>query len=989
MLATFKHILFFVLFCLTSISTFAQYYTSGVDPLHMHWVRISLSQYRIDADTSALDWAAEALRSLAVSYDLQNSDYPRVKPRSFDMILHSRSAVSNGMVSWAPRRMELFPYNNAQSDYVVWQRHLLTHEYRHIIQTESVNVGFTRVLGYIFGQQWMGLTLGLFAPRWLLEGDAVRAETIYTPGGRGRNASWIQQMRSIVLERKIPSYSQAYFGSYRVNVPDYYHMGYYVTSAVADTFGHKVWASVFDNIGRRPFTFVPVNNSLRHSIGMRRFATYRWAMNSWRATWQKEMEQRKADSNIEPLAIAKSDYEEIVAAQPYSDGYVVYASSPDYISYFAFIDSLGNRKKLLTPYYRTEEIFALRSDSLVWTEQRPHACWTHASRNVLRAKNLRTGKTCTIASDANYHSPALSPTTLRLAAVRQRTDLRHSIVVFNVDGKPDNVLSLPVNYQVSNVVWQDEQNLICVVVSDSGKCIVRLPLSSPQKLTALTPLLQTNVRSPYIADDKLYFSADSATFADIYSLSINGAQSVLRRYVTSRNGADYPLIPADSSLVFSSYSSAGYMLSRIDAPQSSVVDTFAHTSFKVDKPVSQYSSKRIGIGSVHLLPNVHSWGPVVVDVDDVGLSPGLSVCSQNTHGSVSVQAGMNFGHDTEDERYFATIKWNWLLPELSFKGKWGHQDFAYSYSVVDTVADYNYVVQSTLNLDDRQYLTDIEASISLPLTHNSGAWLRGLRPQLLTKWERASSMDYTIRYDYYRLSQQPSTHSPSSSRGQTTYPTSQTVKYSTEKSKYVCLSPSLYMYLLRRQAERDIDYRFGLSFNMVYDLATLNTNYGSMLTTYTKLYLPGFGRHHNFAFSLWTQRKWVGSSYVTNSGNIAYYTLSDCVGAPTGLKRLSNTKNLLFRGEYTLPLMCPDWQVGPIAYVKRLYSTLWFDYSSSVLWTGVSTLGRVNRQTMGVKIMTDIHLLALPFPIKTGVCIAYRPDFSDVKFSGLLSISFQ
>ena len=86
-----------------------------------------------------------------------------IDPRPIPVVLHPYTTQSNGVVTWAPKRMDLFsspdPY---ESNPDAWIPHLTVHESRHVGQVEHFTKGIYNVFYYPFGEQITGLGLGLF-----------------------------------------------------------------------------------------------------------------------------------------------------------------------------------------------------------------------------------------------------------------------------------------------------------------------------------------------------------------------------------------------------------------------------------------------------------------------------------------------------------------------------------------------------------------------------------------------------------------------------------------------------------------------------------------------------------------------------------------------------------------------------------------------------------------------------------------------------------
>ena len=181
----------FLLLILSGTDVYCQYYTLGNDPGRARWRTITSEHYKIiypeetDSIARIYLYTLEQVRPRVMA-ELN------IDPKPIPVILHPYTTQSNGVVTWAPKRMDLFsspdPYGSNPDP---WIRHLSIHESRHVGQVEHFTKGIYNVFYYLLGEQVTGLGLGLFADRYTMEGDAVIAETELTNGGRGRNADFI------------------------------------------------------------------------------------------------------------------------------------------------------------------------------------------------------------------------------------------------------------------------------------------------------------------------------------------------------------------------------------------------------------------------------------------------------------------------------------------------------------------------------------------------------------------------------------------------------------------------------------------------------------------------------------------------------------------------------------------------------------------------------------------------------------------------------
>ena len=169
----------------------AQFYLTGEDPSGVKWSMVKSDNYKLIYPNGT--------DSLAVRYiNLLEKWRPYVmagvkaNPRPLPVVLHPFTTQSNGMVTWAPKRVELYTVPPANGLYPQnWEEQLAIHESRHVGQMTIFTKGVFKPLNLLLGEQITGLGVGVYASKWLLEGDAVVAETELTGTGRGRSASFM------------------------------------------------------------------------------------------------------------------------------------------------------------------------------------------------------------------------------------------------------------------------------------------------------------------------------------------------------------------------------------------------------------------------------------------------------------------------------------------------------------------------------------------------------------------------------------------------------------------------------------------------------------------------------------------------------------------------------------------------------------------------------------------------------------------------------
>ena len=166
-----KLLLIFV-FLIFSQFVFSQFYETGQDPASVKYNYINTEHFKIIYPIELENKAQEIANKVEFIYPIVSKSLDHY-PSKIPILIHNSTVQSNGFVVWAPKRIELYLssiLDDYNEDYL---NYLLVHEFRHVVQTDKINKGFSKVLSYFFGQGATGAILGLYAPLWFLEGDAV------------------------------------------------------------------------------------------------------------------------------------------------------------------------------------------------------------------------------------------------------------------------------------------------------------------------------------------------------------------------------------------------------------------------------------------------------------------------------------------------------------------------------------------------------------------------------------------------------------------------------------------------------------------------------------------------------------------------------------------------------------------------------------------------------------------------------------------------
>src|SRR6218665_1057520 len=214
------------------------------------------------------------------------------KSKKLDILLNTNNAQGNGYVALAPYRSEFYAtgfqdFNDLGS--MDWLDALAIHEYRHALQFNNANRGFTKLLYLLQGQSGWSLGANFSIPDWYFEGDAVLSETVLSGAGRGRTPSFFDEQRALLLSEKNYTYLQARNGSFKKLLPNHYPLGYAILNYGRNHFGPEMWPKVLADAGRYRTILYPFAGALRRhtKIGVNKM--YRLAYQEMKENWENEL----------------------------------------------------------------------------------------------------------------------------------------------------------------------------------------------------------------------------------------------------------------------------------------------------------------------------------------------------------------------------------------------------------------------------------------------------------------------------------------------------------------------------------------------------------------------------------------------------------------------------------------------------------------------------------------------------------------------------
>lgn len=941
-----------------ALPAWSQYHIYGQDPSGISWKQIDSPNFRLIFPEEYRERAAYIADILEYSYDHGSATLGH-RPRSVPVIIHNRTVVPNGFVSWAPARLEMFTNPPPDNDPHGWLERLAVHEFRHVVQIDKLNQGLTGLFSKVFGEHATGVALGLFMPLWFLEGDAVAVETALTYGGRGRQPGFEQGLRAQVLEREIYPYDKAKVGSLRDHVPNHYELGYQLVASARAEHGGDVWDGVIDNIARRPYTVKPLSLALKKITGHSVRSYYKMSMQRLDSIWsaQERKHEYTPFSVINPGKELFTNYRPI-AFRDDSTMLALKTGMKD-IPRVVLLSLEGEEEVLFTPGFYNSEVFSLGGDIVAWSEIRMDPRWIHRSWSEIHTFNMSTGKRQKITRGTRYFSPSVSPGGSRIAVTEVTSLDEYSLLIIDTEnGNEIFRLSLPGNAYLMQPGWHPGGVSVVLTAQDGeGKRIISVDTENGNVRT-LFHAGHTDISRPrYTAGGNLVFNGAFSGIENIYLLDTGSGEA--GKLVSSRFGAvDAITCPGDRAIAWSDYTSLGYNAvvseteSLIPKPLAMVEDHSAgfhrvlaaqETGLVSEEKIPRNEYIVSDYSKLRNLFNFHSWGPYSVNVDNQEINPGLSVFSQNHLSTSVLAAGYKWDVNEKLGEYYADYSYAGHYPVMNISASSGRRRSYYTEEGA---------TGRTLSFLWKEH--SVRAGAILPLNFRRGHIFYGLTPSSQLSISQALPGDDA-----------PENLVP---------------------NNVISLRHRLSGHWQVRSVARDLRPRWG----QVLDLHYRHTPFsgydaGSVFALRFTSLFPGLAKHHSLRLAASLQ------SYdrpAPRPDEINFF-FPNLIVYPRGVTGRLDERALVFSADYAFPLAYPDWVIPSLLYITRFHVNLFADHANVSYRENVSdpASGLVDQrlQSFGADFVSRLHPFSFFAPFDVGLRTIYLPGEDEFEFRLLFS----
>lgn len=997
-----------------AIPASAQFYSLGSDPGRLGWKTGRTDHYRF-IYPSGTD-------SLAASYAVQFEKYTEGvaissglvlkggKKRKFPVILHPYHGIPNASVTWAPKRLDIFTLADAYDpEPLPWAKTLAIHEGRHISQMQFGYRGWLKPLTIILGDMAQGAYSAIWPNTWMLEGDAVVAETALTDAGRGRSADFLEYYRAAFPQGDWRNWDRWRYGSYRHYTPDHYALGYLTIAGVRYCFDDPLYTErYFDRLRKNPFRFGNTKKTVKMASGMNFKESFRTVMQTANEIWEEEAASREPFIPCERVSGQGRWYTELKGCVGLNGKiYGITSGLADAPALVEINPADGSTRKLRAFSGNTGR---LSSDGirLWWSETLPDERWTLEMSSAIRYYTPDSGRAGTLVRKGRLFNPVPSADGKTIAAVSLPVEGGSGINLIDAgNGAVLKSLRLPDSIQAAEVCYVGNY-LYFTAISEGGAGIYRVTDNLDGKIETVVGPLPVSIRNMREENGKLMFACDRTGTNECYEY-FPDSEEVAQLTSLRNGGAEF--CRAGDNIYFTVQSGDDKMLHRAswesllhknvnfnDIHKYKVADilTAQERELAMGKGISwpdSLASPDISLQDVkhyrkaaHIL-RFHSWAPLYFDYDKISslsadynyeyASAGATALFQNDLGTAWGSIGYSWHKDPYSYAYDGTKHRHSGHIRLSYSGL---------YPVFELSADINdraaiqYRRRQTVSAGDVSenmtgVLLDnphIEGRVKayIPFNFSSGGWLKGLIPQA----------EYTISNDRFNKSAVRLTYDGNFNGF---FGAAHFLGYEAGRNVLMQkVTASLRGYVMRPVAASEVYPQFGIGAEAGYSgRAGLEDMFTSSAYGYIYGYLPGITRTQGLRLAALYQHQQSEGLFKENTLDLDPRGFANS-GADWYLRAMSRN-HLKISADYAIPIYFGDISCfSPLFYIKNFELTPHFDFT---MFSEGKSITDGNLFSAGVKVLARLaNLLWVPYDCGIGITVDWNGGsaFDRIKKSG-------
>lgn len=710
-----------------------QVFTLGADPVDIKWKSLETEHFRLvypEASDSLAREYAKSLESFVQTTRPSLGFSPNeFYKRRFPVIFHSYSATSNGMVSWAPRRMEIFTNADLYDpESTPWMTQLTVHEGRHVAQMQFPRGNkLFRPLGYVIGELATGLATAIYPGPALLEGDAVVAETALTDSGRGRTSDFLEYYHVALADSLYRDFWQWRWGSQRRYTPDYYRAGYLLVAGMRTAFDDPLFSyRYYDNINRKTLPWNALGLTIYQTVRKPFLLVFEDIQRYFQEEWAAADSLRAPFVEGQDMVQKGRLYDSYISLTPTDKGFYAIHGALDKATELVRIDSAGKVRSVVPFSSQTSRLTYDRFyKKLIWSEHRGSAMLELKSYSMLRYMN-EDGTIRDFKVKGRFFNPSANDIGPTFAAVQQFEDGHSSIKVFSSSiGTVLEEFRAPAGLQPVEIAWIDGK-IYASAITEEGFSIYDVdgwrPLFAPA---------HSKINRLFGRDGLIWFTSDRSGVSELHSLDPASGEMLQRTNL--RFGGKEFAFAQDSSLWYSAPTAEARQVRRL-APGELLAKAVEFNPIHIvsaeilssqesawDIPYEGPISEGKRYSKLFQPVRFHSWMPVYMEYNPVEKLSGEEVTNTGSLGATVLfqnELGTSWGS--------AGVS---LVDSLGFRTG-VHAQFVSTGlgPTFELRADY-YEEASPL-----PWNLNLAAGVSFPINLSKGGWRSGIIPSYKAEW---------------------------------------------------------------------------------------------------------------------------------------------------------------------------------------------------------------------------------------------------------------
>lgn len=960
-----------VIICCLSFCAAAQTVLDN-NPTFLRWNKINTPHFRVLFPRGFENEAQRMANTLEHIHEPEARTLGE-RPRRISIILQNQSAISNGFVSYLPRRSEFYTMPSQDYNFTGtndWLDMLASHEYRHVVQYRQASRGFNRFIYFLFGGTTFTGMSHIAAPQWFWEGDAVATETAFTPSGRGKIPRFDLVFRTNLLEGRTFNYHKQYLRSYKHNIPNHYVLGYHMVSYLRRKTGD---ANIWDKVTGRawdmpimPFTF---SNALHRETGRYVTGVFNDMAAELKQEWQAEVDRLQI-TPFETFDInRRRAYTDLRYPQALDDGSVVALKSGiGHIDQFVKLDKDGQQHLFTPGFVNDAGMLSVAAGKIAWAEYGFDPRWRVKTFSRIKVYDLATRRISVIGDPRErLTAPALSPDGHTVVAIRSDNDYQHRVVLLDIGSqKLTREIPNPNNDLLSMPRWTPDGTSVVLLRGRSGVKTVSVIDVETMAIRDLLPESNENIGHPFVFGDYLLVASPVSGIDNIYAIHLKDGTRL--QVTSSRYGAYSPTVSPDGKWIYYSdqtrdglnvvrvpFDPSGWKLYEAPPPEShslsqTLVDQEQGPEFWSAVPREKYPVTKYR--PISGIVNPYTWGPYLSN-DLVQINAGIF--SRDVLSTLEFNAGYFYDVNEKTSGWKGGVSYQGLYPII---------DLGFSYG--DRVTN------------ERSFGNDLKFEWS-EMTVESGLRL----PFLLTRSRFSRSLTLGDAVGFIRTSSFTNTISRD---GEVTDIRHDRIMYVDDSIVLVFKNKlddgdlfynraNLSFYNLLKRSERDFLYRWGQTLDVDYISTPFGGDFnGDQFAARASLYFPGVAKHHFFYTRLAYQKNLQGIE-------TDIYSFRNRIPKPRGHRYPDDAVFTTAQFNYALPLWYADIALGPILNIQRIKANLFYDYGkgegnvfyydvkNSVIY-GPAT--DATYQSFGIETTVDLNVFRLLPRVELGLRSTYR-----------------